>query len=64
LGEDFEDAFNRANAYGIKHIDEVVAELGTQQFDLKKYYTENISYKLTDKKRKGLALFLEKLSNL
>jgi chorismate dehydratase len=64
LGEDFEDAFNRANAYGIKHIDEVVAELGPQQFDLKKYYTENISYELTDEKRKGLALFLEKLGNL
>lgn len=64
LGEDFEDAFNRANGYGIKHIDEVVAELGPQQFDLKKYYTENISYELTDDKRKGLALFLEKLGNL
>ncbi len=64
LGEDFEDAFNRANAYGVKHIDEVVAELGEQPFDLKKYYTENISYDLTDNKRKGLALFLEKLSIL
>jgi len=64
LGEDFEDAFNRANAYGINHIDEVVAELGPQQFNLKKYYTENISYELTSEKRKGLALFLEKLGNL
>lgn len=64
LGEDFEDAFNRANAYGIKHIDEVVAELGAQQFNLKQYYTENISYELTEVKRKGLALFLEKLGNL
>lgn len=64
LGEDFEDAFNRANAYGIKHIDEVVAELGPHQFNLKKYYTENISYELTDEKRKGLALFLQKLGNL
>jgi chorismate dehydratase len=64
LGVDFEDAFNRANAYGIKHIDEVVVELGVQPFDLKKYYTKNISYELTASKRKGLALFLEKLSNL
>lgn len=64
LGEDFEDAFNRANAYGIKHIDEVVNELGPQNFDLNRYYKENISYELTDEKRRGLALFLEKLSNL
>jgi chorismate dehydratase len=64
LGEDFEDAFNRANAYGVKHIAEVVAEQGPQKYDLKKYYTENISYELTVEKRKGLELFLEKLSNL
>ncbi|MEI7628910.1 MAG: menaquinone biosynthesis protein [Bacteroidota bacterium] len=64
LGEDFEDAFNRANAYGIKHIDEVVAEQHYTTYDLKKYYTENISYSLTENKRKGLALFLEKLSQL
>lgn len=64
LGEDFEDAFNLANAYGVKHIADVVAEQGAQQYDLKKYYTENISYELTDDKRKGLALFLKKLANL
>jgi chorismate dehydratase len=64
LGEDFEDAFNRANAYGIKHIDEVVAEQHYTSYDLKKYYTENISYHLTDNKKKGLTLFLEKLSKL
>jgi chorismate dehydratase len=64
LGEDFGDAFNRANAYGVKHIDEVVEEQGTQNYDLKKYYTQNISYELTVEKRKGLALFLEKLSAL
>jgi chorismate dehydratase len=64
LGEDFEDAFNRANAYGIKHINEVVAEQHYTSYDLKKYYTENISYHLTENKKKGLALFLEKLSQL
>lgn len=64
LGEDFEDAFNRANAYGVKHIAEVVEEQGAQNYDLKKYYTKNISYDLTAEKRKGLALFLKKLSEL
>jgi chorismate dehydratase len=64
LGSDFEDAFNRSNAYGVKHIDEVVAEIEYPVYDLKKYYTENISYTLDDEKKKGLQLFLEKLSEL
>ena len=64
LGDEFEDAFNRANGYGVKHIDEVVAENNYDVYDLTKYYTENISYHLNDEKRKGLALFLEKLQKL
>jgi chorismate dehydratase len=61
LGAEFEDAFNRANAYGVTHIAEVVAESLYTVYDLTKYYTQNISYRLDDEKRKGLALFLEKL---
>lgn len=64
LGADFEDAFNRANAYGLKHIDEIVAENTYPVYDLKKYYVENISYELDEDKRKGLALFLEELKKL
>jgi len=61
LGEDFQDAFNRANGYGVKHLDEVLQEVKFDQYDLRKYYTKNISYQLTEDKRKGLALFLEYL---
>ena len=61
LGEDFEDAFNRANGYGVSHIAEVVAEIDYPVYDLTKYYTENISYHFDAEKRKGLAMFLEKL---
>lgn len=64
LGDDFTDAFNRATGYGITHIDEVVAENPYDVYDLKKYYTQNISYRLDEQKRKGLALFLEKLNSL
>jgi chorismate dehydratase len=64
LGEDFEDAFNRANGYGVAHLDEVVAENPYPVYDLLTYYTQNISYRLDDEKRKGLALFLEKLGNI
>jgi chorismate dehydratase len=64
LGEDFEDAFNRANSYGVSHIDAVVAENPYDAYDLKKYYTQNISYGLDEDKRKGLAIFLEKFSKM
>jgi chorismate dehydratase len=64
LGEDFEDAFNRANSYGVSHIDAVVAENPYDAYDLKKYYTQNISYGLDEEKRKGLAIFLEKFSKM
>ncbi len=64
LGEDFEDAFNRANGYGVSHIEEVVVENPYPSYDLTKYYTENISYHLDDAKRNGLAVFLQKLSEL
>jgi len=62
LGDEFEDAFNRANGYGVKHIEEVVAENAYPVYDLTKYYTQNISYQLTEDKRKGLDLFLRLLS--
>ena len=64
LGEAFEDAFNRANGYGVSHIAEVVAENSYTTYDLTNYYTKNISYRLDDAKRKGLTLFLEKLKSL
>lgn len=65
LPEDFLDAFNRANGYGISHIAEVVAaEPPYPTYDLTDYYTRNISYWLDANKRKGLALFLDKLQQL
>lgn len=57
----FMDAFNAANAIGFDHLDEVIAENPCDTYDLRRYYTENISYKLTDRKREGLALFLSRL---
>lgn len=64
LDEGFIDAFNRANGYGIKHIDEVVAENPYPAYDLKKYFTENISYRLTEDKRTGLDLFISLLPSV
>ncbi len=64
LPQQFTATFNEANAYGLQHIDDVVAENNCPLYDLKKYYQQNISYTLDDDKRKGLQLFLKKLNHL
>lgn len=60
----FEAKFNEANADGLLHIDEVVTENAFPAYDLKAYYTRCISYELTEEKKKGMALFLQKLQEL
>ncbi len=64
LGENFEDAFNKANGYGVSHMEEVVAGMEYPVYDLAIYYSKNINYRLDAEKRKGLALFLERLKTL
>lgn len=61
--ESFMQTFNKANAIGLGRLDDVIAGIDPCEHicDLKKYYTENISYPLNDEKRKGLALFLKYL---
>jgi len=61
LPDSFIADFNEANALGLQHIDEVVAENPYDIFDLKQYYTQNISYELTPEKREGLEKFLSYL---
>ncbi|NBT08334.1 MAG: hypothetical protein EBS93_07235 [Chitinophagia bacterium] len=65
IPSEFIEAFDAANEYGLKHLDEVIALIpATEQvYDLHKYYTENISYELTPEKRKGLEKFLELIKN-
>ncbi|WP_235918491.1 menaquinone biosynthetic enzyme MqnA/MqnD family protein [Sediminibacterium soli] len=55
----FEKDFSAVNAYGLAHIPEVVAAHPYPVYDLLHYYTQNISYELTDQKREGLARFLD-----
>jgi chorismate dehydratase len=63
LPEEFMEAFDAANAYGLDKLDEVIALIPASQqlYDLHKYYTVNISYELTDDKKAGLAKFLKAL---
>lgn len=59
LSQEFTNNFNEACNFGISNIDEVIAENPYQVYDLHKYYTENIRYKLDDNKMRGLQLFLD-----
>jgi chorismate dehydratase len=56
---EFIQKFNDANAIGLNHIEEIAGALQFDLFDLKKYYTLHLSYKLDDRKKKGMELFLQ-----
>lgn len=61
LPRDFIKAFNRANQYGLDRLDQVIEANPYDQYDLKTYYTSNISYTMDIAKRKGLHRFLEEI---
>ncbi|GAB4092308.1 menaquinone biosynthetic enzyme MqnA/MqnD family protein [Flaviaesturariibacter terrae] len=61
LPADFIARFNEANGIGLAHIDEVVAENPYLHFSLHDYYTKYIDYRLDEKKREALSLFIEKV---
>ena len=61
LADEFVQRFNEANKFGLDHLPMVLAALPKGIFDLEAYYTKHISYSLTEEKKKGLNLFLEKL---
>jgi len=45
----------------MNHIPEIVNGLDFPEYDLQRYYTENIQYHLDDLKMDALKLFLSKL---
>ena len=63
LPDHFIEAFNDANAIGLRHLDDVTATLESPYYDLKKYYTQNISYNLDEEKRRGMQRFLKELES-
>lgn len=63
LSDAFVQEFNHVNEIGLNQIDEIVRLNPYEPFDLKNYYTECISYQLTDKKREGLNTFLQKIKS-
>ncbi len=61
IDEAFLLKFNEANAYGLQNIAEVVSKIDYPLYDLKTYYTQNISYNFDALKQKGLNTFLNYL---
>ena len=61
LPQEFINEFDEANAFGLRHLSEVIEENTSSNFNLKNYYNNYISYQFDDKKRKGMNLFLKLL---
>ena len=59
LPQAFIDRFDGANAMGLEHIAEIANAQHFDLFDLNKYYNLHLSYKLDERKRKGMELFLQ-----
>jgi len=55
----FKTRFNEANAVGLSHLDEIIAQNPFPYYSLHTYYTDNIKFVLDENKKKGLAKFLE-----
>lgn len=63
LPDEFVNSFNDANAYGVKHISEVIASMQKNDpFDFEEYFSKYISYHLDNEKMKGLEKFLQYLA--
>lgn len=62
LPDDFIAEFDEANALGLQHIDDIIASTPFDLYDLKKYYTLHLSYLLDERKKKGMSLFMQYIS--
>jgi chorismate dehydratase len=65
LPDDFIKKFNEALSIGLEQIPQLIYILPTQYFafDLKEYFTKNISYTLDHQKKKALQRFLSEIEN-
>jgi chorismate dehydratase len=56
--------FNKAVGEGFKNLATIIEKQNYENYDLEKYYTENINFNLDEEKRKGMNLYLQKLAQL
>lgn len=60
-GTAFIEAFNKANALGFHHLDEIIAAENYGPYPLDIYYRQNIQYLLSEAKLQAMELFWEKM---
>ncbi len=63
LPAEFIAAFNEANEFGLNNLEAVIKQNPTELFDLQRYYTEFMKFRLDSNKRAAKALFLRKINN-
>lgn len=63
LNNQFLQQFNEAVGIGIEHFADSIAASNFPEYDLYTYFTENMAYRLDDKMRAGLGLFLEEVAH-
>ncbi len=64
LPNEFVEQFNKATGEGFNHLSEIITANPYEHYDLKKYYTENISFTLDEEKRRGLEEYLRRLKTV
>ena len=64
LSEEFILNFNDANAFGLQNLDIIIANNPFPDYDLKKYYAENIDFDFDEKKKNGMTMFLKLVEKL
>jgi chorismate dehydratase len=60
----FLEEFNIANSIGFQRIEEIISNLSYPNYDLSKYYRNNINYSLDEEKTKGMTLFLKMIEKI
>ena len=63
MPDEFIEMFDKANAVGLEHIDEIVATNTSDLYDMKKYYSLHLSYRLDERRRKGMLKFLDVIAD-
>ncbi|MCL6524921.1 MAG: menaquinone biosynthesis protein [Thermoflavifilum sp.] len=65
LPESFMQAFDEATAMGTQfpHLEQVIAENHFPEYDVRAYFTQHISYRLTANKRQGMMRFLQEIGS-
>ncbi|MGF7231253.1 menaquinone biosynthetic enzyme MqnA/MqnD family protein [Arachidicoccus sp.] len=64
LPQDFIEKFNVANKMGLDNLDMVIAENPYPTYDLYKYFTQDISFTVDEKKLQAMELFLKLMKEL